>query len=224
MNSCAQNATGFRSEDAGDPAFNDVITMRHPSGAQGVFSLRQLIHGSDNTPGSCGIIGTSSSNFGLAHSAFPMPTWPSRWYPRPCPGPASSPPPGRTHTHHTGHSPVAAPPTAFNNLGKPARRRAGRVCLRQRLHRQHRRPADRAPSPCRPGGTGTRYVKAAASGPYPARYGTQLAPRGNPLTTQIRPMQDTQLRRDGMLHRRYVDAFDGLARPVRIVESSTAGP
>ena len=35
MNSCAQNATGFRSEDAGDPAFNDVITMRHPSGAQG---------------------------------------------------------------------------------------------------------------------------------------------------------------------------------------------
>lgn len=225
MNSCAQNATGFRSEDAGDPAFNDVITMRHPSGAQGVFSLRQLIHGSDNTPGSCGIIGTSSSNFGFGSFGIPNAYMAKSLVSKTLSGPGIQPASWTyTYSPHwsfTGGCTSNCVSTTWENrpdgvqaeyvFGNDYTANIGDLQI-ERLRRAGLVVQE------------TRYVKAAASGPYPARYGTQLAPRGNPLTTQIRPMQDTQLRRDGMLHRRYVDAFDGLARPVRIVESSTAGP
>ncbi|MBW8852536.1 MAG: wall associated protein, partial [Xanthomonadales bacterium] len=57
-NACEQNATGYRSQDPAASYNLSTLVFTHPSGAQGTFVLRSLIHGSDNTPGGCGLFGS----------------------------------------------------------------------------------------------------------------------------------------------------------------------
>lgn len=50
---CAMNPGGMSSNVAPDPAKVTVITMTHPSGAQGQFKTRPLMLGTTNAPGGC---------------------------------------------------------------------------------------------------------------------------------------------------------------------------
>lgn len=70
-NTCAQDATGYRSQDPVDMSKLPTLTFTHPSGATGTFVLRQLIHGSDNTPGGCDIFGSSMTSFWFGSYGVP---------------------------------------------------------------------------------------------------------------------------------------------------------
>jgi hypothetical protein len=221
MNACAQSATGFRSEDPADPAYVDIVAMQHPSGAKGIFNLRQLIHGSDNTPGGCGVMGTSQSDFSFAANGVPNAYMAKSLVSKQISGPgvdtliwsySYSP-----RWSFTGGCTSACISTTVESrpdnvqaeyeFGNDYTRDIGDLQV-ERLRRGNLLIQE------------AKYFNAGASVIYPSQYGKLLAPRGNPLTTQIRPLKETQLRRDGVLYKRSVESFDEFARPTKIVRSS----
>jgi YD repeat-containing protein len=223
INSCAQSATGFRSQDPVDGTYVNVVTMRHPSGAQGEFTIRSLIHGSDNTPGGCGLIGTSSSSFGFGSNGIPNAylarsiiakkisgpgmndvAWSYSYQPRwSFTGGCSS---GCTSTTTVQQPDGSIVDYTFGNsythdfgdlISEKVRRDSA---VLQEIS----------------------YVKDdGTSGPYPVTYGDLLAPRGNPLNVRIRPMKEVRIQRNGVSYFRRVDAYDSLARPTKETKSSS---
>jgi hypothetical protein len=225
MNSCAEDATGYRSQDTPNSADVTTITMKHPSGAIGEFTWRPLIHGSDNTPGGCGLFGTSSSSFwfgsygipsaylarslttkkitgpGLAPATWTY-TYQSRWsFSHSCTGTIcrsstiETRPDGSTVEYVFGNIYTA---NAGDLLVKTVKQ--GSTVLEQ-----------------------TSYQMATTPVNYPETAGDLLA-EGNPLTTKLRPNNRVEIRRDGRLFTKSVEQFDQFAQPARVVKSSANLP
>lgn len=223
MNDCAQSAVGFRSQDVGDPAYTNVITMRHPSGAQGEFTIRNLIHGSDDTPGGCGIFGTSSSNFWFGSYGIPNAYMARSIVAKKISGPGISDLvwrysyqprwsfTGGCTANCISTTTVQQPDGSVIDyvFGNLYTQNFGDL-LTEKVSRN--------------GITLQRidYVKdEGAAGSFPANYGTLLASKGNPLTTRIRPMKEVRVQRDGTTYSKRVEAFDAMARPIRETRSSS---
>ncbi|MBO9881103.1 wall associated protein [Xanthomonas sp. D-109] len=222
MNSCAQSANGFRSQDPADSAYVNVITMRHPSGAQGEFTIRSLVHGSDNTPGGCGLFGSSSSDFWFGSYGIPNAylarsiiakkisgpgidelNWSYSYQPRwsfdnGCSSGCTSvttvqQPDGSSIQYIFGNSYTQD----FGDLLSEKISRDGLIIQQ------------------------TSYLKDdSTSTPYPATYGSLIAPKGNPLSTRLRPIKELRLQRDGTNYLRRVNSFDQMGRPSMETKSS----
>lgn len=226
MNSCAQSATGFRSQDPPDSAYINVVTMQHPSGTRGEFTIRSLIHGSDNSPGGCGVIGTNSSSFGFGSNGVPNAymsrsivskkisgpglsdlvwsySYQSRWsFTNGCASGCVSitnvqQPDGSSLNYVFGNSYTQD----FGDLLSENIISNGVVL--QKID----------------------YLKnSGSSSGYPGEYGTVIAPKANPLSAKIRPLKEVRLHRNGTLYVNRVDAFDVMARPVKVTKASSASP
>ena len=222
-NACAQSAVGFRSQDPIDPAYADTIIMRHPSGAQGTFSLRRLVHGSDNTPGGCGVIGTSETNFGFGGYGIPSAYMATSLISKTISGPGIN---GQTWSYS--YSPrwsftggcatncismtTEIQPDGNKNeyiYGNDYTSDIGDL----KTIRNYQGPVLAQT---------TVYSRATTPSGYPERYGKAFASWANPLVTKIRPIYEVKINRDGVIHTQHVEVFDSFARPVQVVRSSTA--
>lgn len=221
-NNCAQDATGYRQSDPEQSYNTNTIVMQHPSGAVGSFKMRRLIHGSDNTPGSCGIIGTSSSDFSF--SAFGIPdaylapslisktitgtgvnsVWtysyaPSWSFQKDCSQGCYSTttvndPAGVSTIYQYGNSYT----DNFGDLVYEMVLKAGVITKT------------------------VRYTKKASTGDFPASYGGPMTEDNNPLQYKIRPIQRIDQVIDGRTFTRAVNSFDNFARPTSVTKSSTS--
>lgn len=55
---CKQDPGRMTSATSIDPSEGSILTMTHPSGSVGEFRFRGLYHGTNNTPGGCGLFGS----------------------------------------------------------------------------------------------------------------------------------------------------------------------
>jgi YD repeat-containing protein len=58
---CGQNAGDFNAYGPVNPSLLATVNITHPSGARGEFTLRPLYHGTNNTPGGCGLFGSAQT-------------------------------------------------------------------------------------------------------------------------------------------------------------------
>ncbi len=225
MNSCAEDATGYRSQDVPNSADVVTITMKHPSGAIGEFTTRPLIHGSDNTPGGCGLFGTSASSFWFGSYGIPSAYLARSLTSKRISGPGISPATW-SYTYH--------PRWSFANTC------VGTTCRSRTIES---RPdgssveyvfgnnyatdvGDLLEKTLTNGGTFVErvsYQTSSVPGPYPADAG-QLISQGNPLTVKLRPINSVQTLRDGRLFTKSIGQFDQFAQPTSVTKSSADTP
>jgi hypothetical protein len=219
---CLQDATGYRSEDQEVASRTKTVVMQHPSGAIGRFKFRQLIHGSQNTPGGCGMFGTSMTSFYFGAYGIPSASvvnsivqksisgpgevngsWDYKYAPKwsfqtNCSG-------GCTSTTRVTEPDGSARLYTFGNdyagnlgdlLGEQVIDKKGAVVR------------------------STSHAYVAASAEFPATYGDALAPDANPLVSKIRPRRSTTIVQDGTTLTQLVNSFDSLARPVSTTRGS----
>lgn len=226
-NNCAQDATGYRSQDPATPA---ELVMTHPSGARGAFKVRTLIHGSDNTPGGCGLFGSSMTSFWFGSYGVPSAyavlslvekriggpgqtdqVWsytyqPSWSFTRDCSAGCSSTtrmtdPAGDVTEYKFGNS-------YTSDIGLLLQETISRAGIVRRT---------------------TKYEYAQTASPYPSHYGEIISGYqglaelyGNPVTNMIRPQVATEIAQDGITFRTTNSNFDQFARPRQITRTSAS--
>lgn len=224
-NGCAEVSTGYLIQDPPPQfAFSHVV-MTHPSGAQGSFTFRSLIHGSDDTPGTCSMQGTFYGN----HMNYWYGTWgvPNAYLAKSLVSKKISGP---------GLSELAWSYTYFPSWSFAKDCSQGCYSRTQILNPdatlveyvfgnsysedygfQYSEKIIKA-------GSVYRFVSQyqSASGPYPESYGDIPGPSmENPLSTKIKPVSLVETRQQGRIFRMQVNSFDSFGRAVTITRSSS---
>lgn len=226
---CAGEAGAKHSSVA--PTGGGSVTVSHPSGAIGTFRFRKLIHGSENTPGTC--YDPDVDKFGDEQvSDTPMAWEVPSLYEKSVSGPGLTagtwshyyepswswagycPPSGCAAT--TSQTRVTAPDGGVTryifgndyqtNLGQLLQTNveAGGIVVQS---------------------TTNGYLASAQGQPFPDKVGYDPNVRNNKIATEnVRPLRSSTIARDGATFNSQVNSFDAYARPLSVGKWSSLNP